>query len=126
MCKDPGSFLADGPGYREKSCGKCGIINRDINAAANLKEVWDWWLRCRSRPAYLSPVQDGKSPQPKARGGAHKPSASKGTARGQGGKSKGGQGPVAAPLATPPSKRQRVDDAAADSEGSSSDSGAGV
>ena len=67
-CKDPHTFLVDGPRYREKACVTCGPINRDLNAAANLEFVWTWWLEHRQRPEYLQPpAPDGDAPKGRRR-----------------------------------------------------------
>ena len=86
-CHQCTSFLVDGPKHREKSCGTCGVINRDVNAARNLKAVWDCWLASRTRPAYLTPPADHVPAKSKARA---KPKAKGATA---------GTGPAAAAAA---------------------------
>lgn len=68
----------DGPGYRQKSCHACGVIDRDVNGAANLAQVWEQWVEDRTRPKYLSP--DGAPGSGKGSGKGK----GKGTARGSG------------------------------------------
>ena len=72
-CKE---FLVDGARHRDKMCKTCGVeIDRDHNAALNLKAVWEWWLSVRERPPYLTPP-----PEPTAPGvGGPAPSRRKGS-----------------------------------------------
>jgi hypothetical protein len=118
-CKDPHTFLVDGPRYREKACVTCGPINRDLNAAANLEFVWTWWLEHRQRPEYLQPpAPDGDAPKGRRRrakagagaGGAKAPSKAGGAkapskAGGAKAKAAGAQGAAAV---SPPTKRKRT------------------
>jgi len=66
-CHQCTNFLVDGPKHREKSCGTCGVINRDVNAARNLETVWEWWLAFRTRPPYLTRPPDHVSAKSKTR-----------------------------------------------------------
>ena len=132
-CKDPHTFLVDGPRYREKACVTCGPINRDLNAAANLEFVWTWWLEHRQRPEYLQPpAPDGDAPKGRRRakagagaGGAKaapsKAGGAKAPSKAGGAKAKaaGAQGAVAV---SPPTKRKRT---AAGRGGSESGAAAG-
>ena len=62
-CHTCKQFLQDGKGHRTKVCGNVACpdhdqaTNRDLNAALNLKRVWDKWLAKRRRPGYLTPPE---------------------------------------------------------------------
>ena len=88
-CHQCTSFIVDGPKHREKSCGTCGVINRDVNAARNLETVWEWWLAFRTRPPYLTRPPDHVSAKSKTR--------AKAKAKAQG--AAAGTGPAAAAAA---------------------------
>ena len=94
-CKE---FLVDGARHRDKMCKTCGVeIDRDHNAALNLKAVWEWWLSVRERPPYLTPP-----PEPTAPGvGGPAPSRRKGSRGTKAGASARPGGPAAGASTAP-------------------------